>query len=354
MDPSGHYPEPFGEAVSHSSQRAAQLISLAAAAAEVAMRLKAARAARQAARTEQQRRRWKNKNAPPAPTPGPGGHPPTMPGGWPRPTCSRPPGPGAPPPRGPAPTPWRHRRCARARNACAPCTRSRWPAMTGSAPKEPSPLDAMREAAPLFARHPHARPGQPATTRPGIEAGRPAPVPGPTLPRLPRERPPARSPPGPLPGRGAPRTADRRAAASPRPGGARSRLSPDELATALEASTSLPAEVIARLARARSEESMATRAERARAADLGRAAAAASARQSTNGLTAARRDTLVADTAGAHASADRTAAQLAAESFPCTTADGIRAAVTGRLQQPAPSPARTAATQNAPRPGLAP
>ena len=133
-----------------------------------------------------------------------------------------------------------------------------------------------------------------------------------------------------------------------------SRLSPDELATAMEASTSLPAEVITRLARARSEENIATRAERARAADLDRAAAAASPRQSINGLTAARRDTLIADTAGAHASADRTAAQLAAESFPCTAADGIRAAVSGRLQQPAPSPARTAAAQNAPRPGLAP
>ena len=81
---------------------------------------------------------WTDKSAPPAPRPGPGGRPPTMPGGWPRPTCSRPPGPGAPPPRGPAPTPPRHRRCARARNASARCTRSRWPAMTGSAPKEPA------------------------------------------------------------------------------------------------------------------------------------------------------------------------------------------------------------------------
>ena len=52
--------------------------------------------------------------------------------------------------------------------------------------------------------------------------------------------------------------------------------------------------------------------------------------------------------------ADRTAARLAAESFPCTAADGIRAAVNGRLQQPAQSPARTAAVRNAPRPGLAP
>ena len=40
MDPSGHYPEPFSEAASYSSQRATQLASLVAAAAEVRMRLK--------------------------------------------------------------------------------------------------------------------------------------------------------------------------------------------------------------------------------------------------------------------------------------------------------------------------
>ena len=56
MDPSGHYPDPFGEALSHSSQRVTQLTSLLAAAAEVAVRLKAARAARQAAQDQQQRR----------------------------------------------------------------------------------------------------------------------------------------------------------------------------------------------------------------------------------------------------------------------------------------------------------
>ena len=35
MDPSGHYADPFGEALSHSSQRVTQLTSLVAAAAEV-------------------------------------------------------------------------------------------------------------------------------------------------------------------------------------------------------------------------------------------------------------------------------------------------------------------------------
>ena len=56
MEPSGHYPDPLGEALSHSSQRVTQLASLLAAAAEVAIRLKAARAARQAAHDERARR----------------------------------------------------------------------------------------------------------------------------------------------------------------------------------------------------------------------------------------------------------------------------------------------------------
>jgi hypothetical protein len=38
MDSGDHYLDPFGEALSHSSSRAAQMISLAAAAAEVAAR----------------------------------------------------------------------------------------------------------------------------------------------------------------------------------------------------------------------------------------------------------------------------------------------------------------------------
>lgn len=131
-------------------------------------------------------------------------------------------------------------------------------------------------------------------------------------------------------------------------------LSPDQLATTLEQATSLPAEVIARLARARDEERVAEGAERARAADLGHASAAIPARERTQDVTAARRDTQVADTADAHASSDRTAAQLAAESFPHAAADGVRAAITGRLQQPERSPARTVSVTNTRRPGLSP
>ncbi len=354
MDPSAHHSEPFGEALSHSSQKSAQFISLVAAAAEVAVRRKAIRAAREAARDQQQRRALQDQE-----------------------------------------------RAARAdaRARWAPAHDAQWLAQAdlfragrvwgaaapyaGTDPEAASalrkaenrlrvlhpyamarydrlraggtgPLEAMGEAVYLFAREPHVRPGQP-VTRPGIEAGAPGTDPWPDAAEG-----AAASAGQPGPGQDVYREAEQRgrqiagrlqARALAERG---SWLSPDELATALEASTSLPAEIIARLASARSEEDKAARAERARAADLDRAAATHSASQRAEDLMAARRDTMIADSAGAHASADRTAAQLAAESFPCTAADGIRAAVSGRLQQPAPSPARTAAAQNAPRPGLAP
>ena len=355
MDPSAHHPDPFGEAFSHSSQKAAQLVAMVGAAYEIAARRKATRAARDAARTEQQRRALQEQE-----------------------------------------------RAARAdaRARWAPAHDARWLAQAdllqvgrvwGAAapyadtdPEAASalrkaegrlrvlhpyamarydrlraegadPLEAMQEAVHLFAREPHARPGQPASTRPGIEANMPGTG---FLPDAAEAASASVPQPGPRPDfyqdaeqRGR-RIAERLQARALAERG--SRLSPDELTTALEASTSLPAEVIAWLARARSEEDRAARAERARAADLDRAAASHSARQHANGLTAAGHDTMIADTAGAHASADRTAAQLAAESFPCTTAEGIRAAVNGRLKQPAPSPTRSAAAQNTPRQGLAP
>jgi hypothetical protein len=214
-----------------------------------------------------------------------------------------------------------------------------------------SPLDAMREAVPLFALHPHAHP---ASARPLLAidplAADAAPEPGITDGTS-RQPGPEPDPPQDAERRGR-RIAERLQARALYHRGAE--LSPDELATALEQATSLPAEVIAPLSRARDEERVAKGAERARAADLGHASAAPSARERTQDLTAARRDTQASDTAGAHASADRTAAQLAAESFPHTAADGIRAALTDRLQQPERPPARTAAVTDTRSPGLSP
>ena len=350
MDPSGHYPEPFGEALSHSSQRVTQLTSLVGAAAEVVLRLKATRAARQAAQDERARRVLDEQE---------------------------------------------HTARAQARSRWAPAHDARWlaqadllqaagtwgaaapwagtdPAVASAMRKSEerlrtlhpfamarydrlrsegaSPLDAMREAAPLFGLHPHARP---APARPALAIDAPtadaAPEPGITDGTS-RQPGPEPDPYQDAERRGR-RIAERLQAQALYGRGAE--LSPPELATALEQTSSLPAEAIARLARARDEEHVADGAERARAADLGHASAD-SARARTRDLTAARRDTQVADTAGAHASSDRTAAQLAAESFPCTAADGVRAAITGRLQQPERSPARTAAVTNTRRPGLSP
>jgi hypothetical protein len=55
MEPSDHYADPFGEALSYSSQRAAQLISLAVAAAQVAAHRKALSATRKTVRNEHAR-----------------------------------------------------------------------------------------------------------------------------------------------------------------------------------------------------------------------------------------------------------------------------------------------------------
>ena len=119
IDPSAHHADPFGEAFSHSSQKAAQFISMAGAAYEIAARRKAIRAAREAARNEQQRQALQEQErAARARPPGHGGRPPSTRGGWPRPTCSRPAVSGAPPPRTPTPTPRRPRRCAGPRSAC--------------------------------------------------------------------------------------------------------------------------------------------------------------------------------------------------------------------------------------------
>ena len=102
-------------------------------------------------------------------------------------------------------------------------------------------------------------------------------------------------------------------------------LSPDELETTLGATTTLPGDAIARLARADSQDRAAWGAERTRADDLGSASAASFPGGIAHGeyLTAAAQDRLTADTAAAHAAGDRSATRLAAESFPCTAANAV-------------------------------
>ena len=260
MEPSGHYSEPFGEALSHSSQRVTQLTSLVAAAAEVAIRLKAARAARQAPQDEQARRvldeqertaraqaraRWAPAHdarwlaqADLLQAAGTWG----------------------------AAAPWAStdpaaasamRKSEERLRTLHPFAMARYDRLCSEGA---SPLDAMREAAPLFGLHPRAHPAPTrsplaidapvadAAPEPGITAGTSR-QPGPELdPYQDAER------------RGR-RIAERLQAQALYGRGAE--LSPDELATALEQASSLPAEVIARLARAREEERVAEGAERA-------------------------------------------------------------------------------------------
>jgi hypothetical protein len=349
MDPSGHYPEPFSEAASYSSQRATQLVSLVAAAAEVRMRLGASRAARQARQDQQARRQLEDQERT-ARANARAGWAPAHDAKWlaqadlfqaARTWGAAVPWAGSEPVAAAA-----MRKSEERLRTLHPFAMARYDRLRADGAE---PLDAMREAAPLFGYHPNARPAGHRPV-PGIEApadatpepdGTNSAVVGAVLEPDPYQDAEHR----------ARRIAERLQAHALYERGAE--LAPDELAVALEQTASLSPEVIARIARARSQESAAERAERARPADLGDASAAPTARERGGDLAAARHDTQAADTAGTHADSDRrTAAQLAVESFPRTAADGIRAIVTGSLQQPAPSPARTATAANTKRPGL--
>jgi hypothetical protein len=309
IDPSAHHPEPFGEALSYSSQRAAQMVSLVAAAAEVALRRRALNAARQAARDEQQRRQLQEQESA-FRAQVRAGWAPALDARWLAQAdllqAGRAWGAAAPYADTDPEAAAALRRAEERLRTLHPYAMDRYDRLRSEGA---SPLDAMGEAAHLFDREPHARPGQPAPGRLAVEAGLSS------------------------------------ADSAAEPGSA---ASPGEPATATEAPASLRPEASGQLARADAEERVAATAERARAADLGHAAVAPSAPARAADLKAARRDTLTADTAGAHAAADRTAAQLAAESFPYTAADGIRAAADGRLQ-PAQSSDRAATLQNTQR-----
>jgi hypothetical protein len=223
-----------------------------------------------------------------------------------------------------------------------------------------SPLDAMREMAPLFGRPPDVRVGEPAAAQLAVAVGTGADAYASTGEARseqslsdPRE---GNDEVAELRGRQIVERMQASARAARRP-----ELGPDELAMVLEAATNLPDEVIARITRqaadegrTRSEERRAVDAERSRAADLNAAidlAATPAADERTLGLAAAHRNTGVADSAQARASADRSAAQLAAESFPHSAADAVRAAAKTETRRPAPTPAQVPVPEIAKRPG---
>ena len=355
IDPSARHENPFGEAYGSASRQAAQLASMAVGAHEIITRRNARRAAMKAASDEQQRQAIREQER-------------------------------------------AAREAARAR--WAPALDPRFPAQAdlltagrawgGAAPyadipeaasalrraeermrvlhpyamdhydrlraEGAAPLEAMREAAPLFAMAPYARPGQPGAPRPAVTAG----VPGAGF------RPAAGAASAPHGGfrtdadqaayRHGLRIAEQIQARALAERGAR--LSPDELFTELEVRTTLPVDVITGLARTRGEENTAARAARARA-DGQNLAAAVSAGQpdggpaeapgsAAAGVTAAA--SVPGSPAGERVPLDRSAVRLAAENFPSTAAEGIRAARNGDLRRQAASQSRTAAKAKTSRP----
>jgi hypothetical protein len=162
------------------------------------------------------------------------------------------------------------------------------------------PFGAMREAVPLFGRAPHARPGDPATPRSALNAGtgqaaEPSagqapgssgePVPGPQTPNRIEKR---------------GREIVERLQASVRAAG-QAEFGPEELAVVLESVTNLPYDVIKKLTSQLAVEGQ---------ADSGRSAAGQ-----------------------AQAGAGRSAPQLASVGFPHTSAEVVRTAAVGNARQ---------------------
>jgi hypothetical protein len=352
MSTADHHSDPVGEALSYSSQRAAQIGSLVAAGVEMGLRRRALSRARRDARgaaalraaQDQERAARDQAKAGWAPA-----HDPRWlaqadviqaAGAW---------GAAAPYADADPAAASAMRRSEDRLRFLHPYAMARYDRLRQEGS---GPLDAMNEAAPLFARATDARPGQArlrqqigtglVTAQAGEASGTVDAGLGQPSPAQDQDLDPGVWEPG------------RRIAAGlqARARAERGReLNRDELITALEAATSLPAEVIALLADADNEDRKAAAAGRARAADLGRASGALGAGERGGDLAAALRDGADAGTSAAHAAADRHAAVLAAESFPCTAAEGIRAAAGGGLDQQARAKARTAVSQGR-RPGL--
>ncbi|HVB45408.1 MAG TPA: hypothetical protein VNF47_22260 [Streptosporangiaceae bacterium] len=359
MEPA-HYTDPLEDALSHGSQRVAQLASLVGAMAQVVMQRRALADARRSARADQHALRVLGDQErllhqqtrltwAPAHDPQWLAHADLLQvaRAWANAAASADADPSAEAAQ---------RKCEDRLRKLHPYAMARYDRLRSNGM---GPLDAMSEAAPLFAYSPTTRTGDPAPTRLALETG--------TSPddSLAADMGPAE--PGPQPGADGMDPAElrgwqiidrlqARARASGRPD-----LRPDELAMILEAVTNLPSDVIDRLtwqtgmeARARNEDHHAATAEQARAAHLDSAVdlpTTPAADEYTTGMTAAYRDTGIADTARAHAGADRSAAQLAAQSFPHTATEAVRIAAATRGNRAAAAPGKTQAPHKAKRQG---
>jgi hypothetical protein len=293
MEPA-HYTEPLEEALSQASQRVAQFASLTGAMAQVIWQRKALHDARQAARDDEravriidQQERLIQRQArlgwAPAHDPQWLAHADLLQTGraWASAASYADTGPAAASAL---------RKCEDRLHTLHPYAMARYDRLRDDGA---SPLDAMRETVPLFGRAPHVRPGDPAPFRHAVGVGSGMDATQSAHPALadPTELMPTDNSADRAEQRG--RQIIERLQSSARTVG-RADLGPDELAMILEAATNLPEDMIGRLTRNAPGESQPGREEV-------RAAAAASG---------------------------RSAAQLAAESFPHTAADAIGAAST--------------------------
>lgn len=342
IDPSARYDDPFGEAFSRSSQKAARFVSIAAAAYEIAVRRNQLRAAKEMARRDQERRAIQEQELA-AREAARAGWAPAFDRRWPTQAdlllAGRVWGAAAPYADTDPEAVSALRRAEERLRVLHPYAMARYDRLRD----EGAGLQvAMREAAPLFDREPHVRPGQQGAPRLAVRAGGPSAESRPATEATSAPRTGFRPDPDQNAERQGLRIADQMQARAVTERGVR--LSPDELAIALETATTLPAGLIARIARVRGEENTAARAAHARAVGQGIAAVASEGRQAGDPTESG--DGIPTDgPAGAQASAGKSAVRLGVESFPLTVSDGIRAAVSGQLWQQTVSPNRTAATR---------
>jgi len=341
MEPA-HYADPLEEALSQASQRVAQFASLTGAMAQVVLQRRALRDARQSARDDEratriidQQERLIQRQArlswAPAHDPQWLAHADLLQTGraWASAASYADTDPAAASAL---------RKCEDRLRTLHPYAMARYDRLRGDGA---SPLDAMRETAPLFGRSPHARVGDPAPFRRalGANAGTDAAQSADRALADPAELLPADDSDARAEQRG--RQIIERLQSSARTVG-RPELGPDELAMILEAVTNLPEDMIGRLTRNAPDESQPGREELSAVA-----AAPAADIDAATALAATAPD-------GAHpasASAARSAAQLAAESFPHTAADALATASTARTRNPVRTPAHIHRPDRAKPPG---
>ena len=326
MDNPDIYPDALGDALSHSSQRLAQLASLITAAATMEVRRRAQATAANAARNQrqlralrdEQRAEWQLARA---------GWAPAHDSRWLAQAdllqAARAWGAAAAYADADPAAASAMRHCEERLRVLHPYAMAWYDRLRGEGA---GAVEAMRQAVPLFGKAPHARPGDPGPGRHALHASA----------RLDATSPDsdtgATRAPG--PGPGAERRAEERglqlvqrlqASALTERGHV---LRPDELATTLGAMTTLPGDVIAKLAQ--QEEPDRAKGNAGRGSVISSDPLAHHDGSKESG--AARQAENHANSASDRFCSDRSVTQLAAESFPCTATDAVVAAVSSGNQ----------------------